>query len=355
MKLVRSKTVTMIAGLGTFLAAATGADSPDGDRAPSRAMSAETYRSLSAALNRFDLRLSRAEQESIRDLDARLAGLGPDERSQFLDVMRRYHNWLAMLPDSPRQKVLDAPPSERLAVIQGLTPKYPVPSDDAPYWLRLSEIGGGSPTELAAASKIWNKLTPEERREVDSLPSVFGKRQRLLLFGKSLKIPREIRPPNYNPQEWTPKAEARIEELRLVDGELQAPLTRAEAKGEAARTKGEAAKAVIHAQVLERLALNLFFLSQPPPPPVSPDRLVEFFQSLPPWIQSSFDSYSADEARRRLILVYRLVYPHPEEYHPEAPATGPAGKAAPSRPATSRPAPVQTKPGVVPKSAESPF
>ena len=60
---------------------------------------------------------------------------------------------------------------------------------------------------------------------------------------------------------------------------------------------------------MRRLAINLYFLEQPPPGQVDPQRLAQFFAAMPPWVRTSFDSYTADEARRRLTLVYRLLFP----------------------------------------------
>ncbi|QEH33653.1 hypothetical protein OJF2_21570 [Aquisphaera giovannonii] len=337
------KLIAVILGVGGCLLAAGSSPGPASGRGGASGISADEYKAITAALRRFDLQLGPSEQAAIRELDSRLRKLPENESPRYLAVMRRYHDWLASLPDAVRQKVLDAPPSGRMAVVKQTVARYPVPSDETPYWLRLSEMGGGSPSELAAVVRVWGELTPEQRREVDRLPLVAAKRERIFKFGRAMKLAREIRPPDFRPEEWIPKAEARVDELRWIEGELQAPITRAEAKAEAAsKTKGEA-KAKLRPAVLERLALNLYFLSHPAAP-VMADRLDAFFRTLPSWVQTGFDAYSADEARRKLTEIYRLVYPHPSEFRPATPARiSPSPGKTDSSSSAPRPSPVGPK------------
>src|SRR5436305_8145013 len=65
---------------------------------------------------------------------------------------------------------------------------------------------------------------------------------------------------------------------------------------------------------MQRSAVNLYYLNQPPPRGVDPQRLTQFLGAMPPWIRAAFNAYPADEARRRLTLVYRLVFPYPNEF-----------------------------------------
>jgi hypothetical protein len=106
------------------------------------------------------------------------------------------------------------------------------------------------------------------------------------------------------------------------------------------------------AEIFRRLAANLYFVDNPPKP-VTPDRLAAFLAAYPAWIQSTFLGCAPDEARRRLTIVYRLVFPYPDEIKPaaKAPAPAPGERAATS---SGRPAgaPAGKTPG---GSRESPF
>ena len=57
-----------------------------------------------------------------------------------------------------------------------------------------------------------------------------------------------------------------------------------------------------------------------------PDRLARFIAALPPWIPPSFDSFSPDEASRRMTFAYRLVFPDGQEIGATAKAVGGASK-----------------------------
>ena len=102
--------------------------------------------------------------------------------------------------------------------------------------------------------------------------------------------------------------------------------------------------------MLRRLAINLYLLSQDPPRPVAAEQLDAFFAAMPPWVRTTFDSFPADEARRRLTLVYRLVFPYPEEFQAAeagSPSRTGARKARPAKvphAAPPPPAPARQEP-----------
>jgi hypothetical protein len=87
-------------------------------------------------------------------------------------------------------------------------------------------------------------------------------------------------------------------------------------------------------EILRRLAINLHFLAIEPPKKVDQSRLDDFLASFPPWLQSSFDHHDPDEARRRLTVVYRLVFPPGHEI---AEGTRRANAPAAARPVTAAP------------------
>ena len=121
-----------------------------------------------------------------------------------------------------------------------------------------------------------------------------------------------------------PKVEAKLSELQAFDPEIRTALTKAET---AFKQKNETKQKPAHGPppLMRRLAINLYYLEQPPPKPVDPQRLAQFFAAMPPWVRTHFDAYPADEARRRLTLVYRLLYPK-DEFKPT-----PAGRGSPTR------------------------
>jgi hypothetical protein len=94
-----------------------------------------------------------------------------------------------------------------------------------------------------------------------------------------------------------------------------------------------------YAEILRRHAINLYFLAKEQREPikrVSPERLDQFIASFPPWVQSAFEPYPPDEARRRLTIVYRLVFPYPNEIKPAARVPAAPGGAPPGSQATKK-------------------
>jgi hypothetical protein len=85
---------------------------------------------------------------------------------------------------------------------------------------------------------------------------------------------------------------------------------------------------------LRRQAINFYFLDKKQAA-VNPDRLAAFVAAFPPFIQTSFEQFPPDEARRRLTIVYRLVFPPGEEMKPVSTASAPPA-GAPATPTTPR-------------------
>jgi hypothetical protein len=240
-------------------------------------------------------------------------------------VLRRYHNWLDTLPENVKERLLAKAPQERMAQIKALISKYPLPREKTPYWMQFTEVGDGSPFELAAVFKLWQELTPDERRALEKLPTTARRREELNKRGLPKRSFQELRRVDFRLEEWIPKVDAKVDELRAADPELKAAIVKAEKNLEELAREKPLAKIRNRAPILRRLAINLFLLSQDPPRPVSAERLDAFLAALPGWVQSSFDAYPADEARRRLTLAYRLVFPYPAELEPTKPAASAPG------------------------------
>ncbi len=327
-------------------------------------MSPRQRAEIAQALQRFDLKVPPEEQQSIRQLDDRVNALPPERKIHYLAVLRRFHNWLDTLPDTVKDDLLAKAPEQRMPQIKTLLARYPLPRESTPSWMQFTELAGPSLFDLAILFKVWQDTTPQERNEIEKLPS--GRRRaKLLEHGLQKRSMRDFRPADFRLEEWIPKVEAEIEELRAVDPELKTALTKAEKKLEELAREKSFAKARPRSPILRRLAINLSTLSWNPPP-VSAEKLAAFFAAMPPWVQNSFDPYPADEARRRLTLVYRLVFPYPAELQParhaqkvqpntsRAPGPGP-GTRAPAFPPAPVPQPAPAPPKPAPRPSNSPF
>jgi len=314
-----------LVALATILVAA-GADlEANWDRL--RALPAAQRKKLVDNLSRFDAVLTREQQQAVVDLDRRIHALDPSRRGEYLATLRRYHNWLGRLPDDRREELLRTPASERLTAINKLAsqPRYKVPSDRTPPFLQLAEIGEYSPFELAAIFKIWQALPPAKRKDIEKPVNNAGRLLVLFRIGDAKKMPREILPSEFDEQEALAALEPFLKKgySALLVEELKKRNERS-------------------AETLRRLAINLFYLTaeqKGAAKRVTPERLDQFAASFPWWLQSAFESYPPDEARRRLTIIYRLVFPHPSEIKP-APRESPGGPGA--RPA-STPAPTPTR------------
>ena len=66
-------------------------------------------------------------------------------------------------------------------------------------------------------------------------------------------------------------------------------------------------------KVKRRAAANYYFLEKPPAA-VEPGRLMRFEAALPRWYRGEFDHLPPEEARCRLTILYRLIYPFPRRH-----------------------------------------
>jgi len=336
-------------------------DVPDDARARLHNMSPQQRVELAEALKQFDLQLTPDQQKSIREIDQQLSKLSIQDHVQYLAALRRYHNWLDSLPETVRDKLQAKPPGERMAQIKKLISTYPLPKENSPYWMQFADVAGRSPFELATIFKVWQELTPQQRREIEGLPAGEKRRSKLDEYRRELRLTiREIRPHDFNVEDWIPKVEAKIADISGYDPELKNAIEKAQrnviAKIEQAiKRKNEAKEQGGHfvSPFLRRLAINLYYLEQPVSRSVDPERLAQFLAAMPSWIRTSFDSYSADEARRRLTLVYRLVFPK-DEFKSARPGTAVATGSSASKGSPTPPPPVPVAPRKEPTAPKAP-
>jgi len=302
-----------------------------------RSLPAERRLKLVENLKKFDLVYTPKQQQDLRELDRRINALSPDEQSYYLSVLHAYHNWLNQLPEAKQSDLNDKPPGERMAVVSKLLVTYPAPRAMTSPFLQIADLGDYSPLELAAVYKIWQAIPAAQRTAIENRPAVPKRQEAVLKFAENKNLPREIKPPALEETEWIGKLE---DFLRV--GRRPALLLPELKKKETTALRNE---------IMRRMAINYHFMVHPPPV-VTPERLNDFLAAFPPWLKSTFDPFPPDEARRRLTIVYRLVYPHPAEMKaverpaaaPAAPGPGPNAPRAPGVPA-GKP---QTPPGASP-------
>jgi hypothetical protein len=266
-------------------------------------------------LSRFDLELTPEQQSAARELDRRLSEMNPEQRAQYLAVLRRYHDWLNSLPENRQDEVTAKPAGERMALVRKLIGEWRVPSGDTPPLLGVVEPGGLSAFELASAYNIWQEVTPKQKATLEGIDQEHGRRERLFGMGSRLKppIPRETAPEDFDEEKWVRLAQDQVRKDR--------PILLAEGKAE---EPANVAIAQFRANVLKRRGINHYVRQARGVRAVAPDRLARFAASLPGWIQSALDPLPADEATRRLTVAYRLVFPDNEieaAPHPAGPGT----------------------------------
>ncbi|WP_406701305.1 hypothetical protein V5E97_26570 [Singulisphaera sp. Ch08] len=285
-----------------------------------RSMPREQRVILAEKIREFD-RLDRHEKAAIRTLDEKLATLPPLERANYHAVLRRYHLWLQTLSENERTQLLEAKaPKDKLALIAKLRDKQGQDVDQAPTYLlfQLADLRGRSPFEVAQMLRFWFTLTPVERAEIEKL-GPRDRMKRLLELSRQAKI-------GPLPQ-LTPKEEA--ETAKQLDAKLQA-------KGWLRnQLNKDSEKQAIDRR---RLVNNYYFVANPPKP-VSAANLLRFETAMPSWIRTTFDHLAPEEARRRLTILYRLIYRDGKEI----PASGP-GPDAPAREAVKPVKPPVTTP-----------
>jgi hypothetical protein len=294
-----------------------------------RAMPREQRLLLAEKLQRFDA-LSPREQAAVRSLEEQIARLEPADQIRYLAVLRRYHLWFRSLPEARRNEISAAPPDQRMNVVAKLrADQREAAKQPASAVLPVAGLGRNSLVETALMLEVWSALTPEQRAEIDQLPQDNDRRDRLLELGRALRI----KPPVRLTQVQVAELIARVESAPQSKAWLRPILKKMESNKQA--------------RALHRLADNLYFLEHPPEK-VEASRLLRFESTLPAWISAWYDPLPPEEARRRLTILYRLMYPYPSELPDAAPSqSAPAAGSTPSAP--SPPArPTSPAPGTLP-------
>ncbi|MGE3819146.1 MAG: DUF3106 domain-containing protein [Isosphaeraceae bacterium] len=283
----------------------------DSDTRRLQSLSRERRQSLAAKLQEFET-LDPAERARVRALDQKLAELPETQRADYLAVLRRYHVWLSGLSEAERAEINDAPPTLRASVVSRIKTEQSSRVPSPPLFLLAADFGGFSPFDLANRMKVWLALDAAQKAEINRLEEP-ARSRRLQELGRSLGV----------------SAVGRISQAqedqafdRARRSAIFPLLNRPEELVKVGRLK-------------QRLAESAYF-SENPPAKVSPENLLRFAEAMPIWMRSLIDPMPPDDARKRLTVLYRLVFPAPAELPSAAPArakpSGPPGIPAPPKP-----------------------
>jgi hypothetical protein len=270
-----------------------------------RAMPREQRMALWGKLREFDA-LGAAERSAIRRLDEQIAELTPTEKANYWSVLRRYHHWLAGLTEQQQSELKAASPAERMRLVTKFRgqERTGADRDSTPMVLQIFDFSGVPPIETAHRLKAWFDLPAEKRVEIEALDSSAEQQDRLHKLAQFVKFPPIHRLTKTEEDELLKKLD---EHVQLSDLPIN-PLKKQDP------TKSEKAR--------RRLAMNYYFLEHPPAA-VDPDHLMRFASALPTCIREVFDHLPPEEARRRLTILYRLVFPAgtelPADFRPVRP------------------------------------
>jgi hypothetical protein len=296
-----------------------------------RSMPPEQRRALERKLQELEA-LPSEQKEAIRKLDAQLAALEPETRAKYLSVMRRYHVWRRTLKTS-QQKAIDELPTveKRLEkIVQICKENQRGGSDTAKVDLIQLELSTMSLRKTAYLLKIWAVLTKEEREELRKTPA-----DRRLAKLDSYAPDHEIPQPDY------PQATIQQIMIEIAKQRQEAPRkgggagkARAETKAAlaAARKKDEE-----NAHRLFDRRENARSLQKNEPGPIDATALRKFDENMPAFLRATLDPLPPDAARRRLRVLFGLVFPPgtkadkiPDALDPSSKPTPAAGSKPPT-------------------------
>jgi hypothetical protein len=316
MSIPRRPVITFLAVLGVLTLPAPGPPADDSNWERLRSMPLEQRNHLSDQLKTFD-GLDRVEKAAVRALDRKIADEQEDNRAVYYAVLRRYHLWVRSLTDEQQRKLSEAPPEQRMALVSKIRAEQRASSPPEPSIYNYADFGGASPFELATRIKAWLSLTDAEKDEISKLSDTAKRTERLNELARKVK---SIRRPSK-------------EELDAIyDNALKSGRFPFLKKVEEAKKKEKVEEAK-KKNIRHRFQDNYYFVEHPPQK-VHPEKLLQFERALPAWFRPGFDSLPPEEARRRLTILYRLVFGSGEmpaaKPKPAAPASAPAPGPAPA-------------------------
>ncbi len=334
-RVIISLTLISLGGLG-LPSAAQAQDPQNWKRLES--MPSEQRHALAQSLNDFDL-LPPEDQTRVRELDAELAKLDPATQARYLAVMKRYHVWVQTLSE-PQKAELDKAGSfdAKLTLVEKWkkAERHASPHGTTNLVLGVypGDLGVIGPFELANPIKVWLHLDEKERARIEAITPVRTQIVELMRVGRQMGLAGLRRFPLSEEEKYRDRFETMEQAKSVFPGLAKRVDPKAEVKK--VDTKAEAKKgqfAVLQDRV-HHVAESLYFMDHPPAP-VTREHLAAFEAELPPWFRASIDPLSAEDARRRLTIIYRQIYEPPNEFKP-------------TEKKSSVPAKAQEKPKVVP-------
>ena len=200
-------------------------------------------------------------------------------------------------------------------------------SGNRPDWIQVSALNELTLFWTALHLKIWFLLTDEQRADLKKLKSRDDRIRDLQTYGRKLNAAGKFQ---HLRQEFL--AEIEKAEGRREDGNL----AKAKKKVKEATDKKNPVPPLppIKPNPNTRKA-ELNFLREHKPAPVDQAHLTQFEEECPSWLRESLEPLPPDAARRRLVILYRMVFPAPDEIPPPKPKPKPPkSPAEPPQPGT---------------------
>ena len=302
---LEAKALAVLVGVALCVGLGTSYEAEEATWKRLAAMPRERREALLARLEQFDA-LPSADQAAIRALDAKIQAEPEVNRAILYATLHRYHAWFRELNDAQKTELLAADPQSRMGLATKLfTEETNARTREIPFFL-IADFGSASPFDQARQIKIWFKID-ESRREGVLKAAEPQRLKRLESLGNLASVTPITSPTRQNlDANYKSAARSRIGPFLKRFDDMKS------------------------VERKSRLADHYYFIEHPPEK-VKPSKLLEFDTALPPWIRSTIDRLPPDEAKRRLTILYRLVFPAPEEM--PAPKPKAAATPAPARPA----------------------
>ncbi len=331
--------------IATFHSIALGSE-PEDNLARLRAMSRDERERFSKKLAEFDA-MEPGQREAIRSLNESLAEAEPESRARYLSVLRRYHVFYQNLPPEKRRAIDQATdPAKKLELIGKYKAEPKRSQQEIRRYADVIQISALSPLRLRELSThlfVYFKLDPvkdaKDRAELARTNDPVKRRVFVRSLIQSHSLGSLVRQEN---------AEFRIADAKVnkyldrVESELgKADVERAKrAKLDPAKlgpkTKDEFEKR--RRAVLNKLdEIQVFHDFDPTT--VESANLDRFEAALPAWARESIDPLPPDAARRRMKVLYRLVFPPGEEMPVSKTPEPVRPNKTPAAPADGSPAP----------------
>jgi hypothetical protein len=281
-----------------------------------QAMPRERRIALLENLERFD-KLDPSEQKAIRKLNAEIAKRDPVAQLRYRSLIHRYHSWANGLTEDQKQALKSTEDPEarfKLAKTYRLKEKAGPAPGPRVFGIRTGYFGLVGPHEGAYLLRVWNRLTPAKKTEIERQPEHQHLFAEIRALGKTVGVQ----------SHGFPLAEDRVYDSRLDGDEtFKKQLGQYAKRVDVASKKSEAAanKCEPVPKRFELRFTEFLHFEDHKPKPVSQQNLERFSASCPNWFHAMLDPLSPDEARNYLTILYRQIYTDNGEFPSDTKAT----------------------------------